>query len=301
MIKAVIELGTNSSRLLIAEIDNEQIKVLKKELITTRLGEGVDSDKRLNEEAINRGLEAIKTFKQKIIEQEVSRVKLVGTSALREVNNGDRFKELIQKETGYELEIISGKKEAELVYKGVNFYYDFNKFIIVDIGGGSTEFIWKTESDEEVNLKSINIGAVRLTERFIQDNKKVMGRNIIDEISLYVKETLRKELDILPDINNLIGVGGTITTLASILLKLDEYDYKAIHNYILNYSEINKIMDILRKLNLNKRKNVKGLNPKRADIIIPGIIILLEIMKFLRTLKLRVSDYDILYGLLIEA
>lgn len=301
MIKAVIELGTNSSRLLIADIDNKQIEVLEKKLITTRLGEGVDSNKVLNKDAIARGLKAIKKFKEEIKKYEISKIKLAATSALREVNNGEKFKELIKKETDYNLEIISGKKEAELVYKGVNYFYDFDNFVIIDIGGGSTEFIWKTHNDKKINLKSVNIGAVRLTERFIKDKKMPMGKNIIDEISFYINKILKKEVDSLPRTNNLIGVGGTITTLASILLKLEEYDYKAIHNYILNYSEINKIINILRRLNLNKRKSVKGLNPKRADIIIPGIVILLEIMKMLRTLKLRVSDYDILYGLLIEA
>src|SRR6056297_3679500 len=155
MIKAVIELGTNSSRLLIADIDNKQIEVLEKKLITTRLGEGVDSNKVLNKDAIARGLKAIKKFKEEIKKYEISKIKLAATSALREVNNGEKFKELIKKETDYNLEIISGKKEAELVYKGVNFFYDFNKFTIVDIGGGSTEFIWKTENDKEINLKSI--------------------------------------------------------------------------------------------------------------------------------------------------
>jgi exopolyphosphatase/guanosine-5'-triphosphate,3'-diphosphate pyrophosphatase len=128
-----------------------------------------------------------------------------------------------------------------------------------------------------------------------------LGRNIVDDMSTYVNDLLNEELDILPGINNLIGVGGTITTMASIMLKLDEYNPDSIHNYVLKYSDINKVMNILRKLTLKRRKKVKGLNPDRADIIVPGIIILLETMKNLRNLNLRVSDYDILHGLIIES
>lgn len=301
MKKAVIEIGTNSTRMLIAEMKNDKINVIKKDLITTRLGEGVDNTKYLKEEAMKRGLEALQQFKAQIDEYEIKTVKLVGTSALRDVKNAKEFIEKVSTQLGYNLEIISGEKEAELIYKGVTQDLNFNDYIIIDIGGGSTEFIWKKRDDEEINIKSIDIGAVRLTERFIDSKENSLGRNIVDDISTYVNETLNEEIDILPGIKNLIGVGGTITTMASIMLKLEEYDPEAIHNYILKYSDVNKILNILRKLSLKRRKNVKGLNPDRADIIVPGIIILLETMKNLRNLNLRVSDYDILHGLIVDS
>ncbi len=301
MSKAVIEMGTNTTRLLIAELQDQKIKELKKDLITTRLGEGVDRNKTLNENAIKRGLKALKTLQWEIDQYEVSSVKLVGTSALRDVNNADKFQKLVEKKIGYELEIISGHKEAELILKGVTYGYDFSDYLIIDIGGGSTEFIWKSEEDNKIKMDSLNIGAVRLTERFIDNPHQEWGRSDIKNIAEYVEQELEKELDILPGVQNLIGVGGTITTLAAILLKLEQYDQQAIHDYILNYPDINKVLDRLRKLDLEKRKKVKGLNPDRADIIIAGIVILNEIMKTLRTLKLRVSDYDILHGLIIES
>jgi exopolyphosphatase/guanosine-5'-triphosphate,3'-diphosphate pyrophosphatase len=301
MKKAVIEIGTNSTRMLIAEIKNDEIKVIEKDLITTRLGEGVDSSKHLKEEAMQRGLEALKEFKAEIEEHNIKTIKLVGTSALRDVKNSQEFIKKVNSQLGYNLEIISGEKEAELIYKGVTQNLDFNDYIIIDIGGGSTEFIWKIRNEEEINMKSIDIGAVRLTERFMVNKENSLGRNIVDDMSTYVNDLLNEELDILPGINNLIGVGGTITTMASIMLKLDEYNPDSIHNYVLKYSDINKVMNILRKLTLKRRKKVKGLNPDRADIIVPGIIILLETMKNLRNLNLRVSDYDILHGLIIES
>ena len=301
MKKAVIEIGTNTTRMLIAEIINEEIKVIEKDLITTRLGEGVDNSKHLKEEAMQRVLKALKEFKAEIEKHNLKAIKLVGTSALRDVKNSKDFIEKVYSQLGYDLEIISGEKEAELIYKGVTQNLDFNDYIIIDIGGGSTEFIWKKRNEDEINMESIDIGAVRLTERFMVNRENSLGRNIVDDMSTYVHELLNEEIDILPGINNLIGVGGTITTMASIMLKTEEYNPESIHNYVLKYSDINKVMNILRKLTLKRRKKVKGLNPDRADIIVPGIIILLETMKNLRNLNLRVSDYDILNGLIVES
>ncbi|HKL12310.1 MAG TPA: Ppx/GppA family phosphatase [Halanaerobiales bacterium] len=301
MIKAVMEMGTNSTRLLIADLKKRELKVLKKDLITTRLGEGVDKNKRLNGKAVERGLKALRAFKKEIDKYDVSSYKLVGTSALRDVNNGEKFQKLIKEEIGYDLEIISGQKEAEFIFKGVTFGYDFSDYIIIDIGGGSTEFICKNIEEEQVEMKSLDIGAVRLTERFIADPALELSKNVIKKMSKFVEQELEKEIEILTGEDNLIGVGGTITTLAAILLKLENYDPQAIHDYVLDFSQVNKVLDKLRKLDLAKRKKVKGLNPDRADIIIAGIVILIEIMKNLRSLKLRVSDYDMLHGLLIEA
>jgi exopolyphosphatase/guanosine-5'-triphosphate,3'-diphosphate pyrophosphatase len=207
---------------------------------------------------------------------------------------------MIKDEIGYNLEVISGEKEADLIFKGVTLDFNFNNYIIIDIGGGSTEFIWQNFKDDEINMKSIDIGAVRITDRFINDVNIPLSRSKVEKISTHIRKTFKENIEISSDINNLIGVGGTITTLASIMLKLESYNSKAIHNYILKYSDINKIMNILRKLDLKMKKKIKGLDPDRDDIIVPGTIILIETMKYLRKLKLRVSDYDILHGMLID-
>ena len=301
MKKAAIEMGTNSTRLLIAEIVNKEIKTLKKDLITTRLGEGVDKNKILNESAIKRGLEALQVFKEQIKDYEVKEVRLVGTSALRDVKNGDQFQKLVKDKIGYNLEIISGKKEAELIFKGVTYSYDFEDYIIIDIGGGSTEFIWKSPAFKKVKMDSLNLGAVRLTERFITSPEQSISEQVVNEVAEFIKKEIQTEVTKLPTIDNLIGVGGTITTMATILLKAEKYSSKAVHDYILNFKEIDNILNRLRKLPIKERKQIKGLNPDRADIIVAGVIILKEIMKSLNTKQLRVSDNDILEGLLIEA
>jgi len=300
MKKAVIEMGTNSTRLLIANIEEDKVEEIEKKLITTRLGEGVDSNRILSDKAIKRGLNGLTELKDIIQNENVQEIKLIGTSALRDVENSEVFKKMIKDKLDFNLEIISGEKEANLIFKGVTLDFNFNNYIIIDIGGGSTEFIWQNQKDDEINIKSIDIGAVRITDRFIDNVNSPLSRSNVEKISIYIRNTLKENIDISPDINNLIGVGGTITTLASIMLKLESYDSKAIHNYILKYSDINKIMNILRKLDLNMKKKVKGLNPDRADIIVPGTIILIEVMKYLRNLKLRVSDYDILHGMLLD-
>jgi|SRR6056297_1788262 len=299
MKKAIIEMGTNSTRLLIAEKSGSKINVIDKALITTRLGEGVDSNKLLNKEAIKRGLHAIDSFQRKIDKHDVQSVKIIGTSALRDVNNSQELIQRIKDAFGYELKIITGKKEAVLTYKGVSQDLDLSNYIIIDIGGGSTEIICQ-DNQQELKTFSINIGAVRLADRFIKNKKGTLSKSVIEKISIYVNNEFKKCLDIKPGTNNLIGVGGTITSAASIMLKLKDYEPDAIHNYTLKYSDINRILNILRKLELNKRKKVKGLNPHRADIILPGLIILIEVMKCLRTLHLRVSEHDILYGLLVD-
>lgn len=297
MKRASIEVGTNSIRMLIAEINDGKVNVIKKELITSRLGDGIKNDK-LDQAALSKGIEDLSKFKSVIDQYQIEDVKVVGTSVLRDVKNSSEFVKRVKDELDFEMDIISGMKEAELIFKGVNLGFELNTFIIFDIGGGSTEFIWKSLKDKEINIKSIDIGAVRLSNKFISDRDSFMGKRLIDKISLHVKEKLNEELNLTLKINNLIGVGGTISSLASIMLKLEKYDSEALHNYILKYTDVNKILNVLRKLDLKTRKKIKGLDKDRADIIIPGIVILLEVMKHLRSLKLRVSDYDILYGLL---
>ncbi|MDZ7671516.1 MAG: hypothetical protein U5K53_01535 [Halanaerobiales bacterium] len=147
-------------------------------------------------------------------------VKLIGTSALRDVENSDTFKKMIKDQIGYNLEVISGEKEAELIFKGVTLDFNFNNYVIIDIGGGSTEFIWQNFKDDEINMKSIDIGAVRITDRFINDVNIPLSRSKVEKISTHIRKTLKENIEISPDINNLIGVGGTITTLSFYYVKI---------------------------------------------------------------------------------
>jgi exopolyphosphatase/guanosine-5'-triphosphate,3'-diphosphate pyrophosphatase len=295
---AAIDIGTNSTRLIIMEFLHGDYKVIERDMITTRLGEGVDRNRCLSDEAISRTIKAVKKFKKSIGKQDVDEVNIVGTSALRDVKNKNKFSNFFRKQTGYNLKIIKGKKEAELIYKGVKTDLEQTNTLIIDIGGGSTEFIWSEK--EKIKLKSYDIGAVRLTERYIPDPKKPIKRGELNNI----KQEVEKIIEDLPEEKitgrKAIGVGGTITTLGAIDLGLTKYDSEKIHCYNLNYHSIKKILNKVAKLRLIERENLVGLDPKRADIIIAGNIILKAIMEKFTFSDIMISERDILFGIIEE-
>ncbi|MGM0499731.1 MAG: Ppx/GppA phosphatase family protein [Bacillota bacterium] len=293
---AAVDIGTNSCRLLIAEKKSDKsFDILNRNLEITRLGEGVDQNKILKEKAVNRVFNVLKEYKKTADKFQVDSIRVVGTSALRDVKNSHLLAEKIN-DLGLKLEIISGEKEAELNYLGAVSNLEDN-FLLIDIGGGSTEFIWSDSS--EINFRSLDVGCVRMTEKFISAPEEKVSLTEINKIKNHVDNLLLKELE-LDEKFKVKGVGGTITTLAAVKLALEVYDSSKIENLKLKYSELEKIMNRLTELNLEARKKVKGLQPKRADIIVSGLIILMTIMEYINSQELYVSDHDLLYGLLKE-
>jgi exopolyphosphatase/guanosine-5'-triphosphate,3'-diphosphate pyrophosphatase len=287
---AAIDIGTNSTRLLIAKFVNDRTKPLVTELRTTRLGDGINAANTLKEEAIARTIKALQEYKDLIDDWEVKTVKAVATNAVRSISNQQQFIKRVKDQTGVEIEVISGEKEATLSYLGVvkalpEVLSELN--LIIDIGGGSTELI--TGSRKQINNKfSIDVGAVRMTEESSQIKKR---------------EELIHEL-INPVINKLsnktyttLGVGGTITTLAAIDQQLSPYFSEKVHGYSLGISTIKRIFLDLNEKSINEKKKVVGLQASRADIIVAGIQILLEIMGSLEINEIIVSESDILNGI----
>ncbi len=295
MLAAAIDIGTNSCRLLIGENKNNQIQIKKRELKITRLGEGVDKNRKLNKKAVNRVLSALKYYKEIIDNYNIDKIRLIGTSALRDVDNSL----LLSKETirlGFELEIISGKKEAELNYLGAVDNLNDDSMLI-DIGGGSTEFIWL--SNQAISFESVDIGCVRLTERFISEPESPLKESEIREINNFVYDSLKNELNLNKTLS-IKGVGGTITTLAALKMAMEDYDSEKIEGAELYIKELKELLNKFKKLDLNDRSRLKGLQPKRADIIPAGLIILIVILEYISSESLTVSDHDLLYGLLKE-
>ncbi|MFW6270096.1 MAG: Ppx/GppA family phosphatase [Bacillota bacterium] len=290
---ASIDIGTNSSRLLIVDYIDSNYKIISQKLITTRLGTGVDKNKLIKEKAIDRLLKALNKFQQEINKYQVKKVKMIGTSALREVKNADSLIELIYNKTGYKLEIIDGLKEAEYTYRGVSIDLPFDNFMIIDIGGGSTEFIWK---EEQVNFESLNIGAVRMTERFISDPETELNKLEKEQIEQFVAGKLEKRFERKK--LRAVGVGGTITTSGAIDLKLDKYNRKKIHKYTLKFKVVLSLLNKLSQMNIKEREEVTGLNPERADIIVAGISILKQIMEFFGFEEIVISEKDLLFGII---
>lgn len=295
---AAIDLGTNSFRLLITDYQDGEIKELDRKLITTRIGEGIDESKRLSKAASKRGLEAIEEFSRIIGDYNISGVNIVGTSALREVENAVYFMDQIEQEIGCKPRIIDGLEEAALIYRGVKYGFSpEQKLFVVDIGGGSTEFIWPEAGSTD--YKSLNIGAVRLTEKYIEQPRSPLT---VEEYNQITRE-VRREIGVIKSkditFQAAAGTGGTITTLAAIDRELEDYVPHLIHGHQLERKVVSSILARLTG-EWKIRKDISGLSPQRADIITAGSIILQVIMDEMKIGKILVSEYDILYGLLLE-
>lgn len=295
---AVIDIGTNSCRLLILNYTNNELTVLKQGLTITRLGEGVDSTGSLKEMAMNRVEVALENYAVELKNYGVKKAKIVGTSALRDVNNASILLDRVYRKIGLRIEIISGEEEAAYNYQGVMFDLVDDNFILIDIGGGSTEFIW--QDSDSIKYKSLNIGSVRMTERHLKDTSRSIFDNELLAIEQDISKTIIEKLNIKKNSLQAVGLGGTITTLAAVNQKLLDYDPDKIHNYRLTYGEIDDIKQELSGMTLQQRKSVPGLQPGRADVIIAGTVILQVIMKKLSLDEIIVSEHDILYGLAKE-
>ena len=287
MRKAALDIGTNSTRLLIAEKDSKDnsYRILLQSSAISRIGEGMKDDKMIKDQPLARTIEALLDYRRILSDYQVSDYRLVATSAMRDALNQDDVLQRIKKETGFDVQIISGRLEAELSYRGA--VADFSgRQVIIDIGGGSTEVIF--EKDGQIHFTSTNLGAVRL----------------MDNQSLYLKmEDLFAEN--IPDYriiseSELVGVGGTVTTLAAIQLKMEKYDWEKIHGFILTRSDIEEISQKLNSLSLEERKKVPGLQPERADIILFGADILRKFMDIYCIPQIKVSDKDLLFALLLD-
>lgn len=284
---AAIDIGTNSIRLLIAEYDGEELHKLVNELRTPRLGQGIN-DGVINKEAQNRAIKVLKEYKE-LIDEYQANYRAVATSAIRDADNKKQFLKSAKQESGIIIDVINGSQEAELSYLGITngLGQSNDNILAIDIGGGSTELVFGTK-DGVTKYNSINLGAVRLKESWGQDLEKMHC------------EAQDKLKTVLVDANPkmLVGVGGTITTLAAIKQSLADYNPEKIQNYQLYNNDIKQLLERLSKLDLAERKKVVGLAKDRADIIIPGIIILLEVMAMSQLKKLRVSDFGILEGII---
>ncbi len=296
----VIDVGSNSVRLLKAKIIDGVI-VGSKSLIVTRLAD-MDEGNRLTKRAIDDTVEAIKAYVKQSLEFGAKKTFIMATSAVRDANNKAELIDSIMRETSLELDVLSGEQEAVAGCIGVKhglFGSAINgKIGIIDIGGGSTEFI---VYDKEIEyIKSINLGAVRMTKNHI-DTNSIMGINGVDcsnQIVKMIESTIRDIKSI--GIDYLIGIGGTITSFGAMDLKMEEYDRDKIHNYKISLDKVKSLNSNLQNLDLERRKRIAGLSPKRADIIVAGGLILEEIMRSLSEETVIISDYDNLEGYLLK-
>ena len=284
---AAIDIGTNSTRLLVADCTGAGLKRIEAGLITTPLGKGMSSGLLLQETMLSTA-DAVGLFYRKAMERGAESVVAAATSAVRDAANRTEFLELVKKRTGLTVRVLGGEEEAALSYRGVlsGLQVEPDSTVVVDIGGGSTEFIWM--QGEQLNLVSVNAGAVRLTD------------TAADEIVIY--NILRPTLEEVKQstFECLVGVRGTVTTLAAIDQQLAVYDPKRVHGYSLSAASVKRILKLLNSMDIEERRKVPGLRPERADIIVAGANIVKIIMDGLGSEKMLVSECDILDGLALE-
>ncbi|RBP35479.1 Ppx/GppA phosphatase family protein [Garciella nitratireducens] len=294
---AVIDIGTNSMRYMISEIQQNKIVKCYKTLKTTRIGEGMQQKGEISSQAFDRNLKALKEFKEQAEKQGATEIIVFGTSALRDAKNAKEFISIVQRKLNLSIEILTGEQEARIGFQGA-IEGVLEDVLVIDIGGGSTEFIYGNQKKGILEMTSLNIGALRMKEIYIYHDPVKEEELLI--LKQRIKETLQEGLSqSFYNMSSVMGIGGTITTLSSIKQNMKEYDSKKIHHSKLLIQDVRNILKRLKVLNLEQRKKIVGLQPSRADIIIAGIVILLEIMETLKIEELLVSEKDTLEGMLL--
>ena len=279
---AAIDLGTNSTRLLVADVEDGRVAEVERALQITRLGEGVDARGRLLPLPIARVRNCLADYRRRVEELGAERTLVVATSAVRDAENGDAFLGEIEWSHGFPTRLLSGDEEAELTLRGVTSGRSLEPgTMVVDVGGGSTELILR-----ERRL-SLDLGCVRMTERFGED---------VDACATHV----RAELPAL-DVGAAIGVAGTVTSLAALDLGLADYDPERIHGHRLSRAAVETQLRRLAALPLEERRRVPGLEPERAPVIVAGAVIVREVLDRYGLDGVEVSEHDLLHGIALEA
>jgi len=279
-----VDIGTNSCRLLIAEVDQyRQIQPIYQVMETTRIGEGMNGSRLLGEEAMVRTISCLGRFKEQMDKLQVAKFRAVATSAVREAANRAEFEARVERETGMAMEIISGHEEARLSYEGVMRGLELDTSpLVVDLGGGSTEFIFP----ELDMLISVPLGAVRATEAKMS---ALQMRDSLKELSCF-----KDRLDHHP----MVMVGGAPSTMVAIKKGMLDYRPDLVHGERLSFAEIGDLYELLESLPLELRRRLPGLQVERADIINKGALIMLIIMEVLGKREIIVSESDILQGII---
>lgn len=293
---AVIEIGTNSTKLLIAQMLNGTInEVIQKKSVVNRLSKRMYEGNIISEEAMEEGLKIIGEFLEVIRIHNAELIGIISTSVLRDAINSNLFIEEVKKFYGYTIDVISGEKEALFAYKACCSHVKngSEKFAVIDIGGGSTEII--TGTSDGIDYKSsINVGAVRMTEMFVKSDP--ISASSIDDISKYIKQKINTISMLFNGKLHLLGTGGTIKTAATMYLGIDYQNESEINGLILSCETVKEIFLSMVSKDIYARKKIIGLNPKRADVISSGLIILLTLMDTFETDVITVSSRGVIEG-----
>ena len=293
---ASIDLGSNSTRLLIAEVDDKGFNILQRIHVVTKMSEKVEQTEEISIDASKRVNSTLRKFKKLLIENDVDDVFVIGTAALRDAKNSDEIIENIRKKYDFEVEVLSGHDGGITTSIGVLHFMDNSEnFLIVDIGGRSTEFIY--ESENKIISKSLNLGVVTLSEKHFSNLP--INPELIDEVKLTITTEL-SQLNI-KDKKNVIGVSGTALSLASIFLDQQTFHEEELHEVKIDIDSVQEINNRLLKMTEAEIiTQFKGIDPKRASTITSGIFLLEIILSHYSDSPIIISKNDILEGLILK-
>jgi exopolyphosphatase/guanosine-5'-triphosphate,3'-diphosphate pyrophosphatase len=288
---AAIDLGTNTTRLLVADVEADRVDDVSRRTTITRLGEGVDARHRLLPLPIARVRNCLTDYRRELEELGAERALAVGTSAVRDAENGEAFLGELEWSYGFSTRLLTGEEEAELTLRGVGEAGE--DALVVDIGGGSTELIGAGARI------STELGSGRLTERFLPSDPPTEDE--LDALGAVARSVLAEQVPEALTARRAIGVAGTITSLAALDLGLVEYDRDRVHGHPLGDAAIKAQLERLAALPLAERRRVPGLEPERAPVIVAGAVVLREVMRYFGLASIEASERDILHGIALEA
>ena len=294
---AAIDCGTNSIRLLIADITGDNFKEVLRTMEIVRLGQGVDQNKAFQPDAIARTLSAVRLFKDHIASKGVEKIRFCATSATRDATNRNLFIDGVREILSIEVEVIPGEEEAELSFIGATkeLRQSDAPFLVVDIGGGSTEFVFGSEKVDFA--KSVNIGCVRMSERHLNTQPPSMAQIAQAIVDIDIAITQAAAVVPITTAKTLIAVAGTATTVAAAALELTDYDRHMIHLSRISASNVHKVAASFQSMNKDQITSLGYMHPGRVDVITAGSLVLSRIMAATGASEFVASESDILDGM----
>lgn len=302
----VVDIGTNSTRLLIADVEDDAIEELDRRSQVTRLGQGVDASGRLSEEAMERVFATLAAYRDAMDAADVpadARVAVL-TSAARDAANGSDFTTRVRSDYGLDARTLDGDQEARTSFRGATHGRppgERTPLLVFDIGGGSTELIVGAAGDREPAFHvSLQAGVVRQTERHLHRDPPSPRelQQLADEVQAAIEAAVPAE--VRATARSAVGVAGTATSLAAIDQQLDPYDPRRVHGYVLELAEVELLLARLAQMDLAERRRVRGLHPDRAPTIVAGAAIMVEVLRAFGLERSEVSEHDILHGVALE-
>ena len=298
---AAIDIGTNSIRCIVVEVDQQgRYTILDDEKATVRLGENLAASGSISPAAFARAVDAMSRIRKLIDGLKVTEVEAVATSAVRSASNGNELVSVLTRELGREIRVITGEEEAELVARSVRHNFDMSgkRYMIIDIGGGSVEVMSAVANHVE-NCSSLELGAVRMTDRFMKSDPVLDSE--ITKLRRFVRSELKEKLaEKTSSVQTFICSGGTITTLAAMVMNMRHQTYSTAHGLEVLRSEVVHLLAMLARKDIRSLRNVPGLSPDRADIIVAGLVVIDELLKYFGANILLVNERGIREGLIIS-